>query len=69
MSTVAEIEQAIQRLPPDDYRKLEGWWDQHREQVWDEQLAADSRPEGRLAGLLSEVDADFDAGRVTNFPR
>lgn len=69
MSGLADIRQAILQLSAADRVELERWWDEHREAEWDEQLAADARPDGRLAGLLARVDADIDAGRTTPWPR
>ena len=69
MSTVHEITAAITRLPADQHSELERWWDEHRERLWDEQLAKDSSPGGRLTGLLEQIDADIDAGRAGPLPR
>ena len=64
VSTVHEITAAITRLPAGQYSELERWWEEHRERLWDEQLAKDSAPGGRLSGLLADIDADIDAGKV-----
>ena len=61
---VHEIATAISRLPADQYSELERWWAEHRERLWDEQLAKDSAPGGRLTGLLEQIDVDIEAGRV-----
>ena len=33
MSTVAEIEAAIEKLPPDDYKRLLAWLEEHQAMV------------------------------------
>ena len=69
MSTVNEIQKAIQHLPEPEYRELERWWAEHQDQLWDGKLARDSKPGGRLESFLREVDADIDAGNITDFPK
>jgi hypothetical protein len=69
MSSVQQIQIAIQELPETEYQELAWWWDAHQERFWDEKLARDSKPGGRLENFLREVDADIDAGNVTAIPR
>ena len=63
MSTVLEIEAAIEQLPPRDkwqliHRLHDALW-----QEWDKQIEADAAA-GRLDFLVAEVKADIAAGRV-----
>ena len=67
MSTVKEIESAIQRLPRQDFTKLSKWFDEYRDDAWDHQIKKDAES-CRLDKLLAQVDSDIDAGRVTDFP-
>jgi len=69
VSSVQDIQSAIQKLPEAEYRNFERWWHAYHEQHWDAQLAEGSKPGGRLAKILQEVDADIDSGNVTDFPR
>jgi hypothetical protein len=69
MSSVQEIQKAIEKLPETDYRMLERWWEAYQEEHWDAVLDRDSKENGRLSNILAEVDADIDAGNVTDFPR
>ena len=69
MSSVQDIQSAIQKLPEAEYRNLERWWQAYHEQHWDARLAEDSKPGGRLDKILQEVDADIDSGDVTAFPK
>jgi len=63
MSTVAEIEQAIQKLKPEEVRKVGDWLDELRERLWDQQIDADIAA-GRLDKLADDALADYRAGRV-----
>jgi hypothetical protein len=63
MSTVLEIESAIEQLPPKEkwnliHRLHDALW-----QDWDKQIEADAAA-GRLDHLVREVEADIAAGRV-----
>jgi len=68
MSTVQEIESAIQKLPTQEFAKLSKWFDEYRDDGWDKQMGEDAKA-GRLDKLIAQVDSDMDAGRLTNFPR
>jgi hypothetical protein len=67
MSTVQEIESAIQSLPREEFSKLWQWWDEYREAAWDRQIEADVTA-GKLDKLLAEADSDFEAGRCKPLP-
>jgi hypothetical protein len=69
MSSVQQIQSAIQELPEAEYQELARWWETYEERLWDEKLARDSKPGGRLDKFLRDVDADIDSGNVTPFPR
>jgi hypothetical protein len=63
MSTVNEIELAIQQLPPKEkwnllHRFHDTLWNE-----WDRQIETDAAA-GRLDHLVQEVEADIAAGRV-----
>ena len=67
MSTVQDIEAAIQVLPREEFSKLWQWWDSYREAAWDRQIEADLA-DGKLDTLLAEADRDFEAGRCKPLP-
>ena len=57
MSSVAEIEQAIAKLPPGEFAQLERWFDAERNRVWDRELEADAK-NGKLRGLYERIQAE-----------
>lgn len=63
MSTVAEIENALQSLPVDDARKVADWLQQYLDEKWDRQINADIAA-GRLDKLADKAIADYHAGRT-----
>ena len=63
MSTVAEIETALQKLPVDDAWKVADWLQEYLDVKWDRQIDADSA-DGKLDPLWEKAKADIAAGRV-----
>ena len=66
MSTVAEIENALQTLPVDDAWKVADWLQQYLDEKWDKQIDADIAA-GRLDKLAGKSLDDYRAGRVKPF--
>ena len=64
MSTVAEIEQAIQRLSAEDLAALREWFAEFDAAVWDRQFEADVVA-GRLDVLAQEAIHDPCTRRCT----
>jgi hypothetical protein len=60
--TLEQIENAILKLPPDEYQKLLQWFTELDNQRWDEQLEKDIA-DGKLEAFAQEAIADFEAGR------
>lgn len=67
MSTVLEIEEAIERLPQQDLFALADWISQRFESAWDHQIEEDVKA-GRLDKLAEEALAEYRAGKCTPFP-
>ena len=65
MSTVEEIEAAIQQLSPDDMAAFRAWYAEFDAAAWDRQIAADDAA-GRLDWLVQEALDDLDADRCTD---
>lgn len=65
MSTVEEIEAAIQQLSPDQMAAFRAWYAEFDATAWDHQIAEDEAA-GRLDWLIQEALDDVDAGRCTD---
>ena len=67
MSTVAEIESAIEKLDPKEIRRVGDWLDELREQLFDRQIQADAKA-GRLDQMIAKAKAGYRAGKAKAFP-
>lgn len=65
MSTVEELEAAVQRLSPDERAAFRAWFAEFDAQEWDRQLESDIAA-GRLDWLAAEALTDLQAGRCTD---
>jgi hypothetical protein len=65
MSTVHEIEEAIQQLSPEERAALRAWLNELDAAEWDRQLEADVAA-GRLDWLADEARQDLKSGRCTD---
>jgi len=63
MSTVQEIETAIQKLKPQEIHEVADWLQELREGFWDQQIDADAKA-GRLDPLAEKALEDHRAGRT-----
>ena len=61
MSTVPEIERAIQQLPPDELAKFRQWFAEFDAKQWDDQIDRDAAA-GRLDALAKEALEDLKKG-------
>jgi len=62
MSTITEIEQALEKLPPEELAKFREWFAEFDAAQWDRQLERDIAA-GRLDALAAEALADLREGR------
>lgn len=67
MSTVEEIERAIEQLPPQDVTKLTAWLLKRDNEEWDRQRNKDAAA-GRLNFLFEEAEAERKAGELRDWP-
>ena len=56
--TVAEIESAIEKLPPNEVSKLSEWFAEYEARIWDEEIERDLQ-DGKLQSLIEEIEKDF----------
>lgn len=61
MSTLIEIEQAIERLPSTEFRELHRWIAERDASDWDQEIAADAAA-GKFDALRARVREDYEAG-------
>lgn len=59
-----ELENAVQKLPPDQLAKFASWFEHFIADQWDKQIESDISA-GRLDKLAAKADSDFEAGRCT----
>jgi hypothetical protein len=57
MSSVAEIEQAIAKLPLGEFAQLELWFDAERNRKWDRQIEEDAQS-GKLRELYERLQSE-----------
>jgi hypothetical protein len=65
MSTITEIERAIERLSPQELARLRAWFADFDAERWDRQFEADVAA-GRLDKLADEALGDLRRGRCTD---
>lgn len=68
MSTVQEIEAALDRLPRRELWQLKARLDRRCEEDWDAQIEEDARPGGPLDKLAQKAISESKAGRCTPLP-
>ena len=61
MTTVLEIERAIEQLPSDQFSKIHDWIVEKDWQTWDAQIERDSA-DGKLDFLVEEALRDTESG-------
>ncbi len=67
MSTVMEIEKAIEKLPTDELFELTYWISSRFSDAWDRQIEVDIRS-GRLDDVAAEALLKHRAGGSRKFP-
>lgn len=68
MSTVLEIENAIDRLKPDERAQVAAWLERKEAQDWDAQLDADATT-GKLDFLFREAADERESGQLRDWPQ
>ena len=67
MTNVEEIEEAIERLPREDFCRLIDWIRERFGDAWDREIEQDLEA-GRLEHLAGEALAEYRSGQTTPFP-
>ena len=68
VNAVAEIKEAVQKLTTKELAEVSAFIALREAKDWDEKIDADFAPKGRLASVLEEVRADYDAGKTRDLP-
>jgi hypothetical protein len=67
MDRVEEIEAAIDRLQPEEYRRVVEWIRAREQSPWDEQIDQDSFA-GKLDFLFAEAENESAEGPLRDWP-
>lgn len=67
MTQLQDIEDAIERLPPEQFRELAEWLRERDQQLWDDQLDRDAES-GKLDFLFAEADQSRTKGSLVQWP-
>ena len=67
MERVEEIESAIDRLPPEDYKRILAWLRGREQSRWDEQMDRDSSA-GKLDFLFTEAEDESEVEPLREWP-
>jgi hypothetical protein len=67
MTTLKEIETAIERLPREEFLELTDWVSARSGDEWDRQIEEDMKA-GRLNQLAFAAREEFLAGETSEFP-
>jgi len=65
MSTITEIENAVQKLSREELGHFRAWFQEFDAEAWDLQFEQDSLS-GKLDSLAEEALADLDNGRCSD---
>ena len=65
MTTVKEIEKAVEHLPPKGLSQFRNWFEEFESASWDQQFEADAR-NGRLDLLVNEAKDEYKTGKTSS---
>jgi hypothetical protein len=65
MTTVKEIESAVEHLQPGDLSQFRNWFEAFESASWDQQFEAEAR-NGRLESLVNEARAEYKTGKTSS---
>ena len=66
--SLAEIEEAVEKLSPEDLAKLAAHIARRDKLAWDREIEEDFSPGGKHEETLQKIDAEIDAGNSTPLP-
>ena len=65
MTTVKEIEKAIEHLPLKGLSQFRSWFEEFESASWDQQFETDAR-NGRLDLFVNEAKGEYKAGKTAS---
>jgi len=65
MTTVKEIEKAVEYLPPKGLSQFRSWFETFEAASWDQQFETDARS-GRLDLLVNEAKDEYKTGKTSS---
>ena len=65
MTTVKEIEAAVEHLPPKELSRFRTWFEEFESATWDRQLESDAQA-GRLGLLVNEARTEYKTGKTSS---
>jgi hypothetical protein len=68
VSTVEEIQQAIEKLSLSERGKLAKWFNGWEDDDWDKQMAANFAPGGRYEHVPERIDDEIKRGPLRDLP-
>jgi hypothetical protein len=66
--SLAEIEEAVDKLSPEELAKLAAHIARRDKLAWDKEIEDDFSPGGRHHEALKKIDAEIEAGHFTPLP-
>jgi hypothetical protein len=66
--SLAQIEKAVDELPPEELAKLADYVARRDKLTWDKELQEDFAPGGKHEKALEKIDAEIDSGNFTPLP-
>jgi hypothetical protein len=66
--SLAEIEEAVDKLSPEELAKLAAHIAYRDKLAWDEEIERDFSPGGKHEEALKKIDSEIDAGNFTPLP-
>jgi hypothetical protein len=66
--SLAEIEKAVDELPPEELTKLAAYIARRDRLAWDQEIEEDFSPGGKHETELERIDAEIESGNFTPLP-
>jgi hypothetical protein len=61
--TIADLEKAVAKLPPDQFAKFRAWFDEFDAACFDQKIERNAKS-GKLDGMADQAVDDFRKGRA-----